>query len=419
MKVTIVTIGDEILIGQITDTNTVFLAKQITKFGAEVIETLSVKDTTENILDTLYRLENKVDLILITGGLGPTNDDVTRHTLCEYYNTSLEQDNEVLMHIKTIFANKGKDSSLNELNRKQSYLPKIAKRLWNRTGTAPAMWFNPKSTTRACVVALPGVPLEMKIIFKEELLPKLKEEFTSLEAYHCRYANIVGIPESQLAQKIAHWEQKVSKSFDLAYLPSFGWVQLRLSIRTNNSYILEQLDDAISELASYLKDDITSYDAVFSLPSYIGNTLQHKKQTLAITESCTGGSISKAFVEQKGASTYYKGGITAYDTEIKKALLGISQEILDQYGVTSDKVANQMSQSLKEKFNVDYTIATTGNLDPISTQGKASKGTFFISITTPQNTYSKEYTLQGNTRLENIEKATKLSIYFFYKIITN
>ena len=417
MKVSLITIGDELLIGQITDTNSVFLAKELTQLGIEVHTILSISDTAQAIEMALERCISASDLVIITGGLGPTKDDVTKHTLCAYFDSTLVRDSDLLVHIQQIFEQKGKPNALNALNQQQADFPIKADKLWNAQGTACGMYFKKEKTqASADVISLPGVPSEMKGIFKEEVLPVLQKRTADKMHYSARFVNTVGIAESTLAEMLQSWELQKPSEIQLAYLPQLGSVQLRLSLRNQQSISLqsELLDRQVELLHQTIGDHIVSTTPDFSLSQYVGSILRKRKQTLSITESCTGGSISKAIVSQEGASQFYKGGLCAYTQDIKNKVLGISLDTIKKYGTTSPEITQEMSRAMHLIFQTDYALATTGNLSMQTKEGFANYGEFHVALSTPKGDFCSSFRV-SQSRTENIDRATQIALSLLVK----
>ncbi|HTB05317.1 MAG TPA: competence/damage-inducible protein A [Bacteroidia bacterium] len=391
MLAEIITIGDEILIGQIVDTNSAWMATLLNENGIKVFQITSVSDNKEHILTTLKEAIQRADIILITGGLGPTRDDITKHTLCEYFNTKLRLDESVLEDVTTIFKKFGR--GVTEINRKQAEVPGNCVPLHNKNGTAPGMWFEEKGKI---YVSMPGVPFEMKALMTEEVIPRLKKKFTLPVIIH---KNVLtqGIGESMLAEKIADWETSLEiEGIKLAYLPSSSTVRLRLSTSGADAKVLqERIDRKLGELILLIEPHIYGYDDE-TLEGNIGKLLKLKKQTLSTAESCTGGYISHRIVSVPGSSDYFKGSIISYANEVKMDELGVSKETLDKYGAVSQQVVEQMAAGVQQKLNTDYSIAVSGIAGPDGGTPDKPVGTVWIAIATPTKIISKHFQFAGN-----------------------
>ena len=387
----IITIGDEILIGQIVDTNSAWMGTILNETGIKVHQITSVSDNREHILTALKEASERADIILITGGLGPTRDDITKHTLCEYFNVSLHLDEKVLEDVTALFKRFGR--GVTDINRKQAEIPENCTPLHNKNGTAPGMWFEEKGKI---YVSMPGVPFEMKALMKDEVLPRLKKKFTLPVIIH---KNVLtqGSGESMLAEKIADWETSLAQEeIKLAYLPSISMVRLRLSISGKDAKVLqERIDRKVSELQKIAGQHIYGYDNE-TLEGIVGNLLKENKQSLSTAESCTGGYIAHRIVSVPGSSTYFKGAIVAYDYEIKINELGVSNDTLKKHGAVSQEVVEQMAASVRKKLNTDYSIAVSGIAGPDGGTEEKPVGTVWIAIATPTQVISKLFQFGGD-----------------------
>ncbi len=400
MLAEIITIGDEILIGQIVDSNSAFIGKELNKIGIDVYQITSIQDDKQHILNALNEAKNRVDIVLITGGLGPTKDDITKHTLCEYFEDTLVQNEKVLKHVEALFK-KYISTPISDVNRQQSFVLSSAKVLMNLYGTAPGMWVERGNTV---YVSMPGVPFEMKGLMKNEVLPGLQKRFDRPFIIH-KTVLTYGMGESAIAEKIAVWEDGLPSFIKLAYLPNLGKVRLRLSARGNNKELLENtLKERIEKLHGIIGDIIVGYEEDISIEKKIGQLLVQKEKTLAVAESCTGGKIAQTFTANAGASKYFNGGVVTYATQSKIDILGIDKSIIDQYTVTSVEVVEAMAIAVKKKFKSDFAIATTGNAGPEKGDGDVEVGTVFIAIDTPKGVFSKKYVF-GSQREKTIAKA--------------
>ena len=405
MKAEIITIGDEILIGQIVDTNSAWIAAQFNLNGIEVFQITSVHDDGQHIKTALRDAEGRVDLVLITGGLGPTSDDITKPALCEYFNTGLEFHEPTFNHIVERF--KHRNISMNKLNRNQAMLPEACTILFNRNGSAPGMWFERSQTI---FVSLPGVPFEMKEIVTEELLPRLRATGLTRAIFH-KTVLTQGLPESLLAEMIHNWETQLPENIKLAYLPSPMAVRLRLSAMGDDEQVLRQL---VEEEAKKLKNIIGDYIYGFDedqLAGAVGNILVSKTLSLSVAESCTGGYISHLITSVPGSSAWYKGSVTSYSNDVKKSLLGVSEETLQHYGAVSEQVALEMALGVKRLLHTDYAVATTGIAGPDGGSEEKPVGTVWIAVAGLKGTKTVKYIFDNN-RERNIIRSGQSALQF-------
>lgn len=356
----IVSIGDEILIGQIVNTNAVFIAKELNKIGIEVGQITSISDRKEHIESCLDDAQKRAQVIILTGGLGPTKDDLTKHTLCSYFDDVLVKNQIVLERIEEMFA-KYVPTPINDENRKQALLPSKAKVLNNLHGTASGMWFEVDDRV---IISLPGVPFEMKALVSNEVIPALQKHYTRPYIIH-KTLLTYGLGESVIAERIEHWENNLPEDIKLAYLPNLGRVRLRLSGKGSDQALLDQRIDAeIEKLYPLIGDIIMGFEEEASIEEQLQAQFIKTNNTLAIAESCTGGKIANRFTQIPGASAYFKGGVVAYATEVKVNLLGVSQSLIDSYSVVSAPVAEAMAVAARERFGATIGVATTGNAGP-------------------------------------------------------
>lgn len=410
MKAELLTIGDEILIGQIVNTNAVFLSKALNKIGIEIIQITSISDQKEHIIRALEASKKKANIVIMTGGLGPTKDDVTKHTLCEYFKDTLILNKKILDHIEDIFT-KYVTSPINDQNRQQALLPSKAKIFKNLYGTASGMWFEEKNRV---VVSLPGVPFEMKSLMKYEVIPALQAHFERPFIIH-KTALTYGLGESAIAQRIMQWENQLPEKIKLAYLPNLGRVRLRLSGKgKDEKYLENQIDAAFVSLIPQIKDIFIGFEGETSLEEQIQNAFIEKKLTLAIAESCTGGEIAARLTKIPGASAYFKGSVITYQTETKLDLLGVSQELIRQKSVVSKEVAEAMALRARIKFNSSIAISTSGNAGPTKGDSNAELGTVWIAIATSKKVFSKKF-LFGIHRERVVQKAVNKALELVFK----
>lgn len=412
MKAEIITIGDEILIGQIIDTNSAFLAMQLNKIGIDIYQITSIQDEKQHILDTLIAAKKRADIVIVTGGLGPTNDDITKHTLCEFFNDELVLSHDVLNHIESLFK-KFIDSPILEANRNQAYLPSKSITLKNEFGTAAGMWFEEDDVI---FISMPGVPYEMKSIFVNEAIPRLQDRFETPYILH-KTVLTYGLGESAIADQLQDWETNLPDFIKLAYLPSLGRVRLRLSARGNDEQQLKDaLNDEVEKLHRIIGDIIKGYEEEASIEERIAEFCRLKNKTLVTAESCTGGRLASKFTENPGASSYFKGAVVSYATSAKNDVLGISEELISQYSVVSAEITREMAERTKAMFKADYAIATTGNAGPTKGDSDAEIGTVFIAISTDSETKVHEFNF-GENRERVTEKAVNKALELIYDAI--
>ena len=412
MKAAIVTIGDEILIGQIVDTNSGFIAKSLNKIGIEVNEMLSISDDKTHILDSLSNLQNKFDLVIITGGLGPTKDDITKKTLCEYMGDTLVYNDQVLNHVTQLIEGFFK-RPITQINKDQALVPSKCEVLFNQVGTAPGMWME---KGRTVFVSLPGVPFEMKYLIENEVIPKLIKKFDRPYIIHQTLLTY-GVGESLLAERIENWEDNLPEFIKLAYLPNPGRVRLRLSARGKDEEVLKKaLEEQINLLKPQIEDCLVGLDDDEPLEFVLGKLLFSKRFTISTAESCTGGKIASVITSVSGSSTYFKGSVVSYATQAKEDVLEIPSQIIQENSVVSAPVAEAMALSAKKIFKTDFAIATTGNAGPNKGDAAAEVGTVFIGIATPKGVFSEEFNF-GQPREKVIDRAVNKGLELIYKEI--
>lgn len=413
MLAEIITIGDEILIGQIIDSNSAFIGKELNKIGVDVHQITSISDDKQHILNALEEARNRADVIIITGGLGPTKDDITKHTLCEYFEDTLVQNEEVLKHIEELFA-KYISTPISDVNRQQALVPSTSKVLMNLYGTAPGMWLEKDNKV---FISMPGVPYEMKGLMKNEVLPGLIKRFDRPFIIH-KTVLTYGMGESAIAEKIEDWEDNLPSFIKLAYLPNLGRVRLRLSGRGTDKKLIEDTIEArVAELHNIIGDIIVGYEEDESIEQQIGKLLIQKRKTIAVAESCTGGKIAQSFTINAGSSAYFNGGAVTYATQSKVDVLGVDNNVIEKYTVTSSEVAEAMALAAKEKFKSDYAISTTGNAGPSKGDGDVEVGTVFIAIASPEGVFSEKFVF-SNLRERVIGKAVSKSFELLLKELT-
>ncbi|PZD77282.1 competence/damage-inducible protein A [Mesonia sp. K7] len=400
MQSEIITIGDEILIGQIVDTNSAFIAKEFNAIGIEINQITSIQDDQEVIYNALKEASERSKIVVITGGLGPTNDDVTKKTLCDYFDDKLVLNQEVLDHIEDLFENH-LHKKTSQLNRDQALLPSKAKIFKNKFGTASGMSFEKEGLI---CISLPGVPFEMKNLLKNEVIPYL-EELTDRSAIYHKTLLTYGIGESDLALMIKDWEENLPKDIKLAYLPNFGRVRLRLSTKGKQKDVLEKnVNEQIRKVLPLIQDYFKGYEDDLSVEEQIANFFLKNKLTLATAESCTGGKLASELVKIPGVSQYFLGGLVTYATKAKRNVLQIPDEIITEHSVVSKEVTKEMAIRCREMFQADVAIATTGNAGPTKGDSDAKIGTVYISVSTKVKTETFHFQL-GNEREKVISKA--------------
>lgn len=399
MKAAIVTIGDEILIGQIVDTNSAWMAHKLTLSGFEVEEMQSIGDNAQQIKDTLDDLFKRVDVILMTGGLGPTKDDITKKTLCEYFNTTLVFDDSVLDNISNVISH---FTNLNELTRNQAYVPDGCTVVQNRVGTAPITWFDHKDKV---LVSMPGVPYEMRYVMENDILPRLQAKYDP-EAYLKRVFVVKGYTESGLAMHLTEFEDNLPEGFGLAYLPSTGLVKLRLFVR--GEHRLPDLEIQERKLKNLLGNAIL-VERDIAVEKFLGERLFEKGLTIGTAESCTGGNIAHLITSIPGSSHYFKGSVVSYANEEKVNILHVSRDSLAQYGAVSEAVAVEMAKGAQRVLNVDCSISTTGVAGPDGGTDEKPVGTVWICTTYKESHVVRKYQL-GKYREANITRASNVGM---------
>lgn len=414
MLAEIITIGDEILIGQIVDTNSAFIATQLNLNGISVKQISSVSDDREHILKAFDEAKERADIILITGGLGPTKDDITKKTLCEYFKTTMRFDEEVYEDVVNIFTAYGKE--VTPTNRLQAEVPAICTVIRNQHGTAPGMWFD---IDEKIFISMPGVPYEMKAMMQNQVIPKIKEHF-KLPAIVHKTVLTQGIGESYLADLIADWEDSLaSDDIKLAYLPAPGMVRLRLSTKGND---IKKLNAIVNKKIKALKIIIPEYIYGYenfgeeneTLEQIVGKLLREMKKTISTAESCTGGYISHLITKVPGSSDYYIGSVISYSYEIKEFELSVSKVLLETQGAVSQQVVEQMAKAIRIKYKTDYSIAASGIAGPGGGTDEKPVGTVWIAIATPETVFSEKF-LFGTNRERNIQKTANAALNMLRK----
>lgn len=408
MKATIVTIGDEILIGQILDTNSRYISRALNAHGIVVAERTSIGDNRIQIVETLDRALEQSEIVIITGGLGPTKDDITKHTLCDYFESKLRYDEVEAEHIRTMLERR--NIAFNELNRSQAMVPECCTVLHNAHGTAPGMWFEKNGRV---IISLPGVPFEMQHLLDEEVTPRLKSRFELREIVH-RTMITFGIAESMLAERIATWEDALPEYIRLAYLPAPNVVRLRLSAyEVEGKEVSREIDNLFEKLRSIIPDNIAGFEDA-SVEELVHNILIERGETLAVAESCTGGIIASKFTAQAGASVYFMCGIVSYSNDSKCKVLGVDKSDIEQFGAVSEQVAVAMAKGAKVISGANFAISTTGIAGPTGGSPEKPVGTVWIGVATPEKYFAFRKNC-GTDRSQIISRATAYAIAALYE----
>ena len=408
MKAAIITIGDEILLGQILDTNSQFIARELTKLGAETVEMRSVGDSRVEILNALENALKIADTVIITGGLGPTKDDITKNALAEFFHTTLEFNPQVYKWLEELFA--ANPARLNAYNKTQALLPATCTPLKNLKGSACGMWFEYEGKI---VVSLPGVPFETEYLLPAEVLPRLKEKFTDLQLAY-QIFTVYNIPEAELAMHLSAFEQALADDIKLAYLPSPGFVRLRLTAKGPSVEKLPVWTDRLKQALSGL-----SFTQGEQAPEqFCAQRLKTLGKTIACAESCTGGNIAHLITSVPGASAYFLGGVVAYANEVKTNVLGVNWEDLQKHGAVSETVAMQMAQGARRVTGAEYAVSTTGIAGPDGGTPEKPVGTVWIAVAGPSGAEAKKF-LFSRTRERTIGKASITALEMLVKAVQN
>ena len=404
MNVEIITIGDELLIGQVIDTNSAWIAQQLNEIGFKVIWKTSVRDLENDIIQAFDLAMNRAEVVLVTGGIGPTKDDITKKTLCKYFKTKLVQSPEVLENIKQLLQKS--DKTLNQLTADQALVPENCTIIQNQVGTAPVTWFEQKGKI---LVSMPGVPFEMKWIMTNEIIPRLKKHFNRDIYINHKTLYVANHTESNLAIKLTKFEENLPPFIKLAYLPAAGLIRLRLTgEHPQKTQLEETINNTFEQLRQILGTDIVT-DCDEAIEKVLGKKLLEKKYTLATAESCTGGQIAHAITTIPGASAYYKGGVIVYSNEMKEHLLGISSETLRKYGAVSQETVIEMLHKTQKRLLSHCAIAVSGIAGPTGGTPEKPVGTVWIGVAAGKNyrTYMFHF---GNNREQNIQKSATVAM---------
>lgn len=409
MKVEIITIGDEILIGQIVDTNSAWLGAQLNPLGWEVVRITTIPDTIEAITDAVDQGLSRADLVLMTGGLGPTKDDVTKLALCQYYNTELRFDEESYENIKAIFSHFNREIS--DVNRQQAEIPAVAQALPNRFGTAPGMWFE---NERGILVSMPGVPYEMKCIMEDGVLPRI----ASMSDYVFEHKTTVvsGIPESIISERITDIETNLPEGVKVAYLPHYNLVRVRV---TGRGYDRDEVWKGINEVTKGIQEilgDAVVTEGDEKIQETVGKLLKDRSQSASFAESCTGGYVAHLVTSVPGSSAYFPGSVVTYSYENKTDVLGVTPDMLWSHGAVSQEVVEKMCTAVRIKNNTDYGVAISGIAGPGGGTTDKPVGTVWMAVCDKDSVYSKVYHLRGD-RKQNIERSGHLALELLRKRI--
>ena len=412
MNATIITIGDEILIGQIVDTNSVSIAKHLNSIGIVITSKLSIGDNKSAIVENLTAAMKSSDIVIVTGGLGPTKDDITKYTLAQMFDSELEYNATEGEHIRQLLERRG--IPFTELNRGQAMLPKCCTVLHNAHGTAPGMWFD--TPRGGALISLPGVPFEMEHLMEDEVIPRLKERYTLQSIVHSTLITR-GIPESLLAERIESWEDALPNYLHLAYLPAPNVVRLRLSAyEVDKEVATNEIAHQFDLLREIIGDNIVGFEGA-TMEQHIHRILTERGATLAVAESCTGGTIAAKFTAMAGASTYFLGGIVAYANEVKESILGVDPVSLACFGAVSEVVALEMAEGVRRATGADYAIATTGIAGPGGGTKHKPVGTVWMAVATPEGSRAVMRN-SGTDRGQIINRASAYAIEMLYEELT-
>ena len=406
MKISILNIGDELLIGQVVNTNASKMSQMLTQAGMAVGSVFTIGDNAEDIRNYLQHCLNVSDAVLMTGGLGPTKDDITKKTLCDFFHSELYENEEALENVRRIVASHGRE--LTEINRLQAWVPRCCTMINNVLGTAPCMWFETDDKPSKVVVSLPGVPFEMINLMETEIVPRLKKHF-EVGAIVNKNILLQGIGESFLSDLIEPWELALPENIRLAYLPQPGLMKLRLTARGNDSAKLQsQIDEAVAGLYPLAGQYIVGED-LESLPELVARTMMAAGKTLATAESCTGGTIASKLTALAGASEYFRGGVVAYSNEVKECALGVNHETLVRHGAVSEETVKEMVTGVRERLGADYAVATTGVAGPGGGTPEKPVGTVWIAVASKDSVNTELLHLTG--RREQIVERTCNAVF--------
>ncbi len=403
MLAEIITVGDEILIGQIVDTNSAWLGSELNSIGIKILQITSISDSKDHIVEAVNNAMSRVDLVLMTGGLGPTKDDITKHTLADLFDMKLVRNQQVYSQIESLMGMR--KLAFNDSNKAQADLPDGCTILENKNGTAAGMWFERQGKV---LVSMPGVPFEMKAMVSNILLPKLKSHFELGSVVH-KTVITYGIAEAILSEMLAEWESALPDFLHLAYLPNPSAMRLRLSAYDVDKHLAEKaIDEQIAKLLPLLGDAYIGFEDA-SLASAVAQMLSSRNETLAVAESCTGGYLASQFTSMSGASKYFNGGVVAYSNDVKHSVLGVSNDALEQFGAVSEQVAIQMAEGVRRVCGSSYGLATTGIAGPDGGTDEKPVGTVWIALSSSQGTVARCVRF-GTLRQPNIERSASNAI---------
>ncbi|MCE5206448.1 MAG: CinA family nicotinamide mononucleotide deamidase-related protein [Porphyromonadaceae bacterium] len=408
MRVEIISIGDELLIGQVANTNAEWMGRELTQQGFIITAVTTVGDQGDEITRAIDNAFERADILLLTGGVGPTNDDITKHILCQYFHTALEFNDEVLQHIETVFLKR--NIQLNQLTRNQAFVPVSATVIQNKVGTAPILWFDQGEKV---LISMPGVPFEMKTTMHDDIIPRLQEQFQT-DRHLKRTYLVSGITESALATRLATFETLLPAGFTLAYLPSFGFIRLRLS--TWGEARKPEMKQQGRKLKLLLDKEFVARSEK-KIEALLGEKLRKQQLTVSTAESCTGGYIAHLITSVPGASDYFEGSIVSYDNRIKEELLNVDKQTIEDRGVVSSEVVEQMALNVALKLKTQCSIAVSGIMGPDGGTREKPVGTVWICTKHADELLSVEYHV-GSSREENIERTANLAIIQLLKMIT-
>jgi nicotinamide-nucleotide amidase len=400
----IITIGDELLIGQVVDTNSAWMGRELNLAGFDIQRITSVSDKKEEIEEALESASKRATIILMTGGLGPTRDDITKQTLCDFFNTQLVFNEEVFADIREFL--KGRVSNINDLNRDQAMVPEKCQVIRNSKGTAPIMWFD---YNESVVVSMPGVPTEMKMAMTNDIIPRLKEKFNPGHILH-KTVLVYNIPEAVLAEMLTQWEEQLPDDIKLAYLPAPGRIRLRLSGRgTNMELIQSKIEEAVKGLKPIIGDNIYGEEDV-PASMIFADFFKKTGKTLSTAESCSGGYLAHLITSIPGASAYFKGSLVTYSNDMKQRLLGVDGIVLHKYGAVSEQVVRQMALGALNVTGTDYAIATSGVAGPDGGTDEKPVGTVWMAWAGPGQKVESEVFRFGKDRERNIVRTGEVAL---------
>ncbi len=400
----IITVGDELLIGQVIDTNSAWMGRELNRAGFDVLRITSVSDKKKEIQEALEHAARRAKIVLMTGGLGPTRDDITKKTLCDFFNTQLVFNEDVFSDIKEFL--KGRVKNINDLNRNQALVPEKCEVIRNTMGTAPVMWFDYNDSV---VVSMPGVPSEMKMVMSKEIIPRLKEKYQPGNIFH-KTILVHNIPEAVLAERLTDWENALPPEIKLAYLPSPGRIRLRLSVRGSDAPYLHQIiQKAVDDLEPFIGENIYGLEDM-SVAAVFADFFRNKNKTLSLAESCSGGYLAHLITSVAGSSKYFKGSFVSYSNEMKQSILGVKATDIEQFGAVSQQVVEQMASGIQRITGADYTIATSGIAGPAGGTMKKPVGTVWIAWSGPEGKIVSKLFQFGKDRERNIVRTAETAL---------